>query len=86
MRDATQLTGAGEDVLSMLIDWIDGDLHEDAIPDHLALNEMRLAMRVFYLASTNLAGRSASARTLAQALRLAGSLKESQVFQPRLLV
>ena len=86
LRDATQLTGAGEDVLSMLIDWIDGDLHEDAIPDHLALNEMRLAMRVFYLASTNLAGRSASARTLAQALRLAGSLKESQVFQPRLLV
>jgi len=86
LRDAVQLTGAGEDVLSMLVDWLDGDLHEDAIPDHLALAEMRLAMRVFYLASTTLAGRSASARTLAQALRLAGSLKESQVFAPRLLV
>jgi hypothetical protein len=86
LREATLQTGAGEDVLSMLIDWLDGDLDEDAIPDHLALAEMRLAMRVFYLASANLAGRSASARTLAQALRLAGSLREAQQFQPRLLV
>ncbi|HRG16851.1 MAG TPA: hypothetical protein PLB00_12695 [Pseudomonadota bacterium] len=86
LSDARTQVGAGEDVLSMLIDWIDGDLHEDAIPDHLALAEMRIALRVFYLASTNLAGRAASARTLAQALRLAGSLREAQVFPPRLLV
>ncbi len=86
LKDAAMQISAGDDVLSMLIDWIDGDLHEDAIPDHLALAEMRMALRVFYLASANLAGRSASAHTLAQGLRLAGSLKEGQVFQPRLLV
>ena len=40
--------------------------------DHLALAEMRTALRVFYLASTNLVGRTAAARTLAQALRLGG--------------
>ncbi|MBL0027848.1 MAG: hypothetical protein IPO95_01740 [Rhodanobacteraceae bacterium] len=84
--DARTQVGAGDDVLSMLVDWLDGDLHEDAIPDHLALAEMRTAMRVFYLASTNLVGRTAAARTLAQALRLAGNLRESQVFAPRLLV
>ena len=47
---------------------------------------MRTALRVFYLASTNLVGRSAAARTLAQALRLAGNLREAQAFPPRLLV
>lgn len=86
LRESTIQVAAGEDVLSMLIDWIDGDLHEDAIPDHLALAEMRTALRVFYLASTNLAGRSAAARTLAQGLRLAGNLREAQAFAPRLLV
>lgn len=86
VRAASEQVGAGEDVLSMLIDWIDGDLHEDAIPDHLALAEMRIALRVFYLASTNLVGRSAAAHTLAQALRLAGNLHESHLFAPRLLV
>jgi hypothetical protein len=86
LREATVQVDAAEDVLSMLIDWIDGDLHEDAIPDHLALAEMRTALRVFYLASTHLAGRTAAARSLAQGLRLAGSLREAQVFAPRLLV
>lgn len=86
LSEARALVGAGEDVMSMLIDWLDGDLHEDAIPDHLALAEMRTALRVFYLASTNLVGRAAAARTLAQALRLAGNLREAQAFAPRLLV
>lgn len=86
LSESRSQVNAGDDVLSMLIDWLDGDLHEDAIPDHLALAEMRTALRVFYLASTNLVGRTAAARTLAQALRLAGSLRESQVFAPRLLV
>lgn len=86
LSDARTQVGAGEDLLSMLIDWVDGDLHEDAIPDHLALAEMRVALRVFYLASTNLSGRSAAAHTLAQALRLAGSLREGHAFPPRLLV
>lgn len=86
LSDARSQVGAGEDVLSMLVDWLDGDLHVDAIPDHLALAEMRTALRVFYLASTNLVGRTAAARTLAQALRLAGNLRESQAFAPRLLV
>lgn len=86
LSNARAQVGAGEDVLSMLVDWLDGDLHEDAIPDHLALAEMRTALRVFYLASTNLVGRSAAAHTLAQALRLAGNLREAQAFPPRLLV
>lgn len=86
LAEARIQVGAGDDVLSMLVDWLDGDLHEEAIPDHLALAEMRTALRVFYLASTNLAGRSAAARTLAQALRLAGNLREAQAFSPRLLV
>jgi hypothetical protein len=86
MSEARVQVGAGEDVMSMLVDWLDGDLQEDAIPDHLALAEMRTALRVFYLASANLVGRSAAAHTLAQALRLAGNLREAQAFPPRLLV
>ena len=61
-------------------------LADSTLADPFALAEMRTAMRVFYLASTNLVGRTAAARTLAQALRLAGNLRESQVFAPRLLV
>lgn len=86
LADARGQVGAGDDVLSMLIDWLDGDLHEDAIPDHLPLPEMRAALRVFYLASASLVGRSVAARSLAQALRLAGNLREAHVFAPRLLV
>lgn len=86
LSDARVQVGAGEDVLSILIDWIDGDLHEEAIPDHLSLSEMRISLRVFYLASANLVGRVASAHTLAQSLRLAGTLREAQAFPPKLLV
>lgn len=86
LSTAREQTGAGEDVLSMLVDWLDADLHEDAIPDHLAVAEMRIALRMFYLASATLGGRGEAARTLAQALRLASNLREAQQFAPRLLV
>ncbi len=86
LRDATIQSNADSATLSMLIDWIDGDLQEDAIPEHLPLDEMREALRVFYLCMSNLAGRSSAAQTLAEALKLAATLTEAQRFAPKLLV
>lgn len=86
LRDATIQTNADSATLSMLIDWIDGDLQEDAIPEHLPLDEMREALRVFYHCMSNLAGRTSAAQTLAEGLRLASTLHEAQRFAPKLLV
>lgn len=86
LAGATAQSQAETHTLSMLIDWIDGDLEEDAIPDNLPLEEMRHALRVLYLAACNLAGRDSAAQALAQGMRLAGTLRESQLFSPKLLV
>jgi hypothetical protein len=86
LAGATAQSHAETHTLSMLIDWIDGDLEEDAIPDNLPLDEMRTALRVLYLASCNLSGRDSAAQALAQGMRLAGTLREGQVFSPKLLV
>lgn len=86
LASATAQSQAETQTLSMLIDWIDGDLEVDAIPDNLPLDEMRSALRVFYLAACNLSGRDSAAQALAQGLRLAGTLRESQLFSPKLLV
>ncbi len=86
LAGATAQSRAETHTLSMLIDWIDGDLEEDAIPDNLPLDEMRTALRVLYLASCNLSGRDSAAQALAQGMRLAGTLREGHAFSPRLLV
>lgn len=86
LRDATIQSNADSATLSMLIDWIDGDLQEDAIPEHLPIEEMREALRVLYLCMSNMAGRSSAAQTLAEGLKLAATLHEAQRFSPKLLV
>ncbi|AVP96205.1 hypothetical protein C7S18_02910 [Ahniella affigens] len=86
LRDATIQSNADSATLSMLIDWIDGDLQEDAIPEHLPLEEMREALRVLYLCMSNMAGRTSAAQTLAEGLKLASTLHEAQRFSPKLLV
>jgi hypothetical protein len=86
LAGATAQAQAETHTLSMLIDWIDGDLEEDAIPDNLPLDEMRTALRVLYLASCNLCGRDSAAQALAQGMRLANALREAQTFPPKLLV
>jgi hypothetical protein len=86
LAGATAQSQAETHTLSMLIDWIDGDLEEDAIPDNLPLEEMRTALRVLYLAACNLSGRDSAAQALAQGMRLASTLREAQTFSPKLLV
>jgi hypothetical protein len=86
LAGATAQSHAETHTLSMLIDWIDGDLEEDAIPDNLPLEEMRTALRVLYLSACSLAGRDSAAQALAQGIRLAGTLREAQSFSPKLLV
>ncbi len=86
LAGATAQSQAETHTLSMLIDWIDGDLEVDAIPDNLPLDEMRSALRVLYLAACSLSGRDSAAQALAQGMRLASTLRESQVFSPKLLV
>lgn len=86
LAGATAQSQAETHTLSMLIDWIDGDLEEDAIPDNLPLEEMRSALRVLYLSSCSLAGRDSAAQALAQGMRLAGTLREAVSFSPKLLV
>ncbi len=86
LAGATAQCQAETHTLSMLIDWIDGDLEEDAISDNLPLEEMRSALRVLYLAACNLSGRDSAAQALAQGMRLAGTLREAQLFSPKLLV
>jgi hypothetical protein len=86
LAGATAQSQAETHTLSMLIDWIDGDLDVDAIPDNLPLEEMRAALRVLYLAACSLAGRDSAAQALAQGMRLASSLREAQNFSPKLLV
>jgi hypothetical protein len=86
LAGATAQSQAETHTLSMLIDWIDGDLDVDAIPDNLPLEEMRAALRVLYLAACSLAGRDSAAQALAQGMRLAGTLREAQNFSPKLLV
>lgn len=85
LAGATAQSKAETHILSMLIDWIDGDLDEDAIP-HLSLDEMRSALRVLYVAACNLTGRDAAAHLLSQALRLASALAEAHRFAPKSLV
>lgn len=86
LAGATAQCRAETHTLSMLIDWIDGDLEQDAIPDNLPLEEMRSALRVLYLSSCNLSGRDSAAQSLAQGMRLADTMKEARVFSPKLLV
>lgn len=86
LAGATAQSHAETHTLSMLIDWIDGDLEEDAIPDNLPLEEMRTALRVLYLSACSLAGRDSAAQALAQGMRLASTLREAQNFSPKLLV
>ncbi len=86
LAGATAQCHAETHTLSMLIDWIDGDLEEDAIPDNLPLEEMRTALRVLYIAACNLSGRDSGAQALAQGMRLASTLREGQIFSPKLLV
>lgn len=72
--------------LSMLIDWLDGDLDEYGLPDNLPLAEMRSTLRIVQIAARNVMGRESSEQAMAQALGLAGTLHEALQFAPERLL
>ena len=72
--------------LSMLIDWLDGDLDEYGLPDNLPLADMRSALGILQIASRNVMGRDAAAQAMTQALGLAGSMPEARDFAPTRLL
>lgn len=72
--------------LSMLIDWLDGDLDEYGLPENLPLTEMRSTLRIVQIAARNVMGRDAAEQAMAQAIGLAGSLHEALQFQPAQLL
>jgi len=72
--------------LSMLIDWLDGDLDEYGLPENLPLEEMRSTLRIVQIAARNVMGREAAEQALTQAMGLAGSLHEALQFAPAQLL